>query len=184
MNSRTAFEPMRHSDSTPGRSGAPLWYALYTHARHEKRVAEQLTNNAVENYLPLYRSIHQWKNGRHLVHVPLFPGYVFVHISLRDCLNVLRVRGVVDLVGFNGKPVSLADDEITNLIRVLGSGRPAQPHPFISGGRNVRITAGPLIGLRGIVVRTKGRVNVVVSLDLIQRSVQVEIDSMELEPLL
>lgn len=181
MTSRTALEPTRHSDSMPER---PLWYAVYTYARHEKRVAEGLTSKAVENYLPLYRSIHQWKNGRHTVHMPLFPGYVFVRISLRDCLNVLRVRGVVDLVGFNGKPVALADDEVTNLVRALESGRLAEPRPFISRGRNVRITAGPLAGLKGIVVRTRGRVHVVLSLDLIRRSVQVEIHSMEVEPLI
>lgn len=182
--SRTAPGLTRRSDSTPEGKVTPLWYAVYTHARHEKRVAEELTSKAVENYLPLYQSIHQWKNGRHVVYMPLFPGYVFVRIRLRDCLSVLQVRGVVDLVGFNGKPVALADDEVTNLVRALESGRLAEPHPFISRGRNVRITAGPLVGLRGIVMRTRGRAHVVLSLDLIRRSVRVEIHSTELEPLL
>jgi transcription elongation factor/antiterminator RfaH len=181
---QSALNPTRTSEIIPCGTEDPLWYAAYTRPRHEKRVAEQLTRRAVESYLPLYQTARQWKNGRHLVQLPLFPGYAFVHIALRNRLDVLRVPGVVDLVGFNGRPVPLEEEEVTSLRQALAQGVRAEPHPFITRGRKVRMTAGPLAGLQGIVVRRKGRVQVVVSIELIQRSVLVEIDSTELEPLI
>lgn len=160
----------------------PRWYATYTRPRHEKCAAKELVRRAIENYLPLYGTDRKWKNGRHFVEMPLFPGYTFVRIALRDRLNVLRVPGILDFVGFGGKPAPLGDDEISHLKRALSKGRSAEPHPYIASGRKVRVTAGPLAGLRGFVVRRKGQTQVAVSLELIQRSVLVEIDSMELEP--
>jgi transcription antitermination factor NusG len=174
----------RATATTFGSRGALLWYATYTRPRHEKRVAQQLAGKAVENYVPLYESARQWKNGRHIVQMPLFPGYVFVRIALRDQLDVLRVRGVVELVGSSGVPVPLEETEIISLRRALSQGGRAEPHPFITEGRKVRITAGPFAGLQGFVMRRKRSVQVVVSLELIQRSIRLEIDSTELEPLI
>lgn len=162
---------------------APCWYAIYTRARHEKRVAEELTRRAIETYLPLYETARQWKNGRHFVQMPLFSSYAFVRVAMRDRLEVLRAPGVVDFVGISGKPVPLDEEEIKNLNQALRHGRRVEPHPFLTTGRKVRVTAGPLAGLRGIIVRRKGQMHIVVSLDLIQRSVLVEVDLMELEPL-
>src|SRR6185437_3549656 len=158
------------------------WYAVYTRARHEKRVAEELARRSIEVYLPLYETARQWKNGRHFVQMPLFPGYTFVRMALRNRIFALRAPGVVDFVGYGGKPAALEAEEITNLRRALGQGMKIEPHPFLSEGRKVRVTAGPLTGLVGIVVRRKGQVQLVVSVELIQRSVLVEIGAAELEP--
>jgi transcription termination/antitermination protein NusG len=158
------------------------WYAIYTRARHEKRVAQELAHRSIEVYLPLYETARQWKNGRHFVQMPLFPGYAFVHMALRNRISALRAPGVVDFVGYGGRPASLEAEEITNLRRVLGEDRKVEPHPFLNTGRKVRVTAGPLTGLEGVVVRRKGQVQLVVSVELIQRSVLVEVDSTELEP--
>src|ERR1700739_2882765 len=81
-----------------------LWYAGYTASRHEKRVAEHFAQRGVEHFLPLYETIHRWNNGRHRVQLPLFPGYIFVHIALREKLRVLDVPGFVRLGGFNKLP--------------------------------------------------------------------------------
>jgi transcription antitermination factor NusG len=179
---QVALDRARAFDMAPDGLEMPRWYATYTRSRHEKCVAQELERRAVENYLPLYETARQWKNGRHFVEMPLFPGYAFVRIALRDRLDVLRVPGIVDFVGFSGKPVHIEEEEISNLRRALSHGRRAEPHPLITQGRKVRVTAGPLAGLQGIVVRRKGQIEVVVSLELIQRSVLVEIDSAELEP--
>jgi len=157
------------------------WYAVHTRSRHEKVASEQLRLNGIETFLPLYRTTRRWRNGDHQVHLPLFAGYTFVRIALKDRLSVLKVRGVVRLVGFNGICIPLEDDDIERLRCALDSGVAASPHPFLTNGRRVRITAGPLNGLRGIVKRQKGTVRVVLSIDLIQRSILVDVDANTLE---
>src|SRR6266852_6040144 len=93
----------------------PLWYAAYTVANHEKRVAEQLGLRSVEHFVPLYESVRRWKDRKVRLQLPLFPGYVFVRLALRDRLRVLQVPGVARLVGFNGQPAVLPDKEIEAL---------------------------------------------------------------------
>jgi transcription antitermination factor NusG len=160
----------------------PRWYAVWTRSRHEKSVAEQVRRKAVEVFLPLYGTVRRWENGDHHVELPLFPGYAFVRISLRDRLSVLKVPGVVRLVGFNGTPIPLDDGEIESLRRALTAGIKAAPHPYLTVGRRVRITGGPLAGREGILMRRKGAGHVVLSLDLIQRSIFVVLKLDAIEP--
>src|SRR5216684_840587 len=82
----------------------PQWYAAYTCANHEKRVALQLGQRSVEHFLPTYESLRRWKDRRVRLQLSLFPGYVFVRMALQDRLQVLQVPGVARLVGFNGTP--------------------------------------------------------------------------------
>ena len=167
----------------PIHGSAPAqWYAAYTRPRHEKRVSDQLLRKAVETFLPVYETVRKWRNGRHRIHLPLFPGYTFVRISLNDRLAVLKVPGVVRLVGANGAPIPMQESELLNLRQALSKGIRAEPHPFLVAGRRVRITSGPFAGLQGVLKRRKGQSCVVVSLELIQRSVLMELDSAELEP--
>jgi transcription antitermination factor NusG len=158
------------------------WYAVHTRSRHEKSVAELFRRKDVEAFLPLYETVHRWRNGDHRVQLPLFPGYTFVRIALGDRLEVLRVPGVARLVGFNGKPVPLDDEEVESLRRALSVGVKATPHPYLTTGRRVRIVAGALSGCEGILVRRKGAVRVVLAIDLIERSVLVDVDAASLEP--
>ena len=166
----------------PGTYLEQQWYAAYTSANHEKRVGEQLMLRSVEHFLPLYASVRRWKDRRVELELPLFPGYVFVRMALRDRLQVLRVPGVAKLVGFGGTPTALPEGEIEMLRTSLGSALRAEPHPYLTIGRRVRVRAGSLAGLEGILVRRKNRARFVISLDLIQRSVAVEVDALELEP--
>ncbi|HET7215100.1 MAG TPA: UpxY family transcription antiterminator [Terriglobia bacterium] len=159
------------------------WYAAYTRWRHEKAVAEQLQTKGIETFLPLYKTVRRWKNGNHRVQLPLFPGYAFARFALADRLPVLKVPGVVCLVGFNGMPAALEEGEVEGLRQALAAGAGAEPHPYLTEGRRVRITAGPLAGREGVLVRRQGAVRVVLSIDLIQRSVLVDIASEELEPI-
>jgi transcription antitermination factor NusG len=158
------------------------WYAACTRSRHEKVVAEQLQGKGIETFLPLYTTVRRWKNGDHRVRLPLFPGYAFARFALGDRLPVLKVPGVVRLVGFNGVPAALDDEEVESLRRALAAGISAEPHPYLNEGQRVRITAGPLAGREGTLVRRKGMVRVVLSIDLIQRSVLVDVNADELEP--
>lgn len=161
--------------------GEGNWYALYTCARHEKRVAEQIERRSFPCFLPLYRSVRRWKDRRKELELALFPGYVFVRMPLERKLQVLQMPGVVRLVSFNGEPAVLSAHEIETLQNRLSGTTKVEPHPYIRTGRRVRVRSGAMEGLEGIVVRRKDRCRVVFSIDLIQRSVAVEVDEADLE---
>ena len=171
-----------HTTSWPASYWELRWYAAYTSANHEKRVAEHLAQRSMEHYLPLYGSVRRWKDRRVKLQLPLFPGYVFVRLALHDRLKVVQVPGVARLVGFNGTPSALPDDEIEALKKGLEQALCAEPHPYLTAGRRVRIKNGPLGGLQGILLRWKGNWRVVLSMDLIQRAISVDLDAADLEP--
>jgi transcription antitermination factor NusG len=161
----------------------PLWYAAYTSARHEKKVAEHLHQREIECFLPLYETVRQWNNGRHRVQLPLFPSYVFVRMNLRDKLRVLQVPGLAQIISFNGAPAVLPDAEIETMRSALSSGVAAQPHKYLSVGTRVEICRGPLQGMRGILLRNQGQFRVVLSVEMIMRSIVVEVEASDVEAL-
>src|SRR5271167_3439975 len=157
------------------------WYAAYTCANHEKRVAEQLAARSVVHFLPLYKSVRRWKDRRVRLELPLFPGYVFVRMALRNRLRVLGIPSVARLVSFNGMPTTLPEEEIEFLREALNGPLKAEPHAYLTIGRRVRIKNGPLEGLQGVLVRRKGNLRLVLSIDLIQRSIAVDVDAADVE---
>jgi len=169
----------QHEEVFPERSVE--WYAAYTRANHEKRVADRLKQSGIEYFLPLYDSIHRWKDRRVRFQSPLFPGYVFVRFQVENRLRVLQISSVVRLVGANGNPVPIEKKEIQALRNGLSSGIDAEPHPYLTIGRRVRVKRGPLEGTYGVLMRRKNKVRFVISLDLIMRSISVEIDIADLE---
>jgi len=158
------------------------WYAAHTCANHEKRVAEQLARRCVEHLLPLYPSWRRWKDRRVCLQLPLFPGYIFVRLALRDRMLVLQAPSVVRLIGFGATPAPVSENEIASLQRALGEGARLQPHPYLTLGQRVRITTGSLAGYEGILIRRKGNLRVVLSIDLIQRSVVLDTDAHSIAP--
>jgi transcription antitermination factor NusG len=160
------------------------WYAAYTSANHEKRVAKQCGVREVEHFLPVYASVRRWKDRRVTLELPLFPGYVFVRMALSDRLQVLQIPGVARLVGFDGTPSALPEEEIGALQKSLQSRVHAEPHPYLRVGRRIRVVRGPLQGIEGVLLRKKRNgLRFIFSLDLIMRSVAVEIDPTDLEPI-
>jgi transcription antitermination factor NusG len=170
---------------SPARTGCyceARWYAAYTVANHEKRVAENLASRAIENFLPMYHSARRWKDRRVQLQLPLFPGYLFVRFTERDRLQVQKVPGLARLVSFGGILATLPDEEIDMLRTCLGRAMRPEPHSYMAVGRRVRIKSGSLAGLEGFLVRKKSGMRLIISLDLIMRSVGVEIDGTEVEP--
>jgi transcription antitermination factor NusG len=157
------------------------WFAAYTCANHEKRVAALLHVRAVEHFLPLYSSLRRWKDRRVRLELPLFPGYIFVRLARSERLQVLEAPGIVRLVGFNGQPYALPDREVESLSNGIKLGLCIQPHPYLSAGARVRIKRGPLGGAEGILIRRKNTYRVVLSLDLITRSASVEVDASDVD---
>jgi len=156
------------------------WYAVYTCANHEKRVADQFAGRGVEHFLPQYESVRWWKDRKVRLHLSLFPGYLFVHLAAQERLRVLQVPGVVRLVGFNGSPTPMPEEDLVRIREFLGQGLQAEPHPYLRAGRRARVVRGPLAGMEGIVLRRKSRNRLVLSFDLIQRSMAIEIDEADL----
>ncbi len=159
----------------------PRWYAAYTYARHEKRVAEHLQRLGVESCLALYTATRQWSQRRAQVEMPLFPGYVFVRIPLAERVRVLSAPGVAYLVGTRGEPTPLADDEIGPLRDCLSRKLQVEPIAYLDTGSRVRVVAGPLSGLEGVIVRRDGDTRFVVSIDLIRRAIAINVEGLYLE---
>ena len=153
------------------------WYAAYTRANHEKRIAQELVRRSVEHYLPLYESVRKWKDRRVRLQMPLFPGYIFVRLALRDRLRVLEVPGVARLVGFHGQPTPVPEEDLEAVRTCLAGHRRVEPHRYIQRGQRVRVISGPLTGLSGIVVRQRNSTRFVISLELLKRSVAVELEA-------
>ena len=165
----------------------PAWFALYVQVNHEKEVAQRLLHKPVECYLPLLEQWSKRRDRRKKIHVPLFPGYVFVRTEMDNHANVgiVKTPGAVCILRNSEGPLSIPDFQIENLKVMLGNTQ-ASPalHPYLEEGDWVRVIRGPLEGCIGILVRQNpGRGKLVVSMDIIQKSVSVELDSEDVEPI-
>lgn len=162
-----------------------LWYAAHTRSNFEKRVAAELEAKGVEPYLPAYPEIHQWKDRRKRVEVPLFPGYVFVRFndSPGSRLAVLRTAGVLRLLGRGGALDAVDEFELEAVRRLLQSNARCLAHPFLREGARMRIKRGALAGVEGILTRLKNQSRLVISVSLVAQSVAVEVDAADVEVL-
>ena len=159
------------------------WFALQVRARQEAGVGEQLKGQGYERFLPFYKVRKRWSDRIKEMEAPLFPGYLFCRFNPHDRLPILKTPGVIQIVGFNNTPAAVDDDEILSIQRLVASGVQHQPCPFLTVGDRVRISAGPLLGLEGLLTDIKGSHRLVLSVSLLQRSVAVEIDSAFITPL-
>lgn len=159
------------------------WYAVYTRPSHEKRVGEHFAVRGIEFFLPLYRTIHRWKNRCNVeLQLPLFPGYVFARLAWRQHLRVLEVPSVISIVSNGREPLPLDNSEIEALRTGLHLRR-AEPCAYLNIGERVRIISGPLAGVDGIVLRKNNGIRVVLALPQIMKSIAVEVEACDLEAL-
>jgi len=158
------------------------WFAVYTNSRHEKIVARHFSQRQIESFLPIYQKVHRWaKRSSVTLELPLFPNYVFVHMAPPQRVSVLAVPGVLGIVGQGRISSALSDAEMESLRTGLERNK-AEPHPYLVAGERVRIRAGSMEGMEGVLVRKKNELRVVLTLDLIRRSVAVEVDAKDVEP--
>ena len=152
------------------------WYALYTRARHEKRVARDLEGKRIEHLLPLYDVLSQWKDRKKWVQKPLFPGYLFVRVLCDEALAAAwHTRGVVHIVSDGDGPVSVPPDDVEAMRRMVESDVEIDPWPYLRRGQRVRVKSGPLQGVEGYVSQRQGICRLIVSIDLLGRSVAAQI---------
>ena len=158
------------------------WYALVVKPNHEKAVFDHLSVSGMKAVLPLCRSRRRWSDRIKEITVPLFPGYVFCRFSFRSRVRVLRVPGVRSVVSAGLKPAPIPAQEIEAIEAVVGSGLPVKPWPFLKVGQRVVVKAGPLRGVEGILVEFRKTWHVIVSVELLQRSVAAEVDVDSVSP--
>jgi len=158
------------------------WFALYTASNHEKKVEQHLQMREIETFLPLYTVTRRWKNRvTASVKLPLFAGYVFARIARTESARVLEVPLVHSIVGNGREALPIPDTDIDALRSGLHL-RQSEPYPYVKVGARARIRSGPLAGLEGVVVRKDGHLRVVLSLELIMKSIAVHVRADELEP--
>ena len=159
------------------------WYAIHTKPRHEKWIAAQLREKSVHTFLPLLEQIRQWSDRRSKVEIPMFSCYAFVRIAqaTEERLKVLRTPGVLGFVGNERQGTPIPDVQIENLQTAIKGKIPCTAHPYISTGQRVRIRGGSLDGMEGILVGQGREQSVVVSVELLRRSVSIRVEGYNVE---
>jgi len=164
----------------------PKWYAIHTRSHFEQKVYDGLQGKALEAFCPRIQVMSRRKDRRKKIYMPMLSGYVFVHSSLHpeEHIQIVKTVGVVRIVGVKGKPVPANEEEIQSLMVLDGTDRTVENRAFIKKGDKVMIMEGPLKGLIGLYLKHKGRSDkVVVSIELLNRAVAVEIEDWALEKL-
>ena len=153
------------------------WYAIRTTARWELLASDELSRRGFETWLPLCRIKRRWSDRIKTLDQPLFPGYLFGRFHLTERVRVLEAPGVRQIVGIGNTPAPISVSELDNLRTLVAAQPLLVPWPYLHAGQRVRIDRGPLTGVQGFVVRAEeGALRIVVSLDLLQRSVAAQID--------
>jgi len=163
----------------------PKWYALYTRSRFEKKMLSELTDRRIEVFLPMREILSRWKDRKKRIWVPLFPGYLFVNYvdTSENRFRILNVPGAVRFVGFEGHPDPVPEDQILSVRRFLETSIAVDPYPYVQVGSRVEVIAGPLKGIRGLLVEKRGKFRFVIQVDLIRQSVSVEINTSDVRPI-
>jgi transcription termination/antitermination protein NusG len=157
------------------------WYALQTHSRHEKQVRDRLLAVGIEPLLPLGKQCRQWSDRKVWTTLPLFSGYCFANFALAGSLAVLQTPGVVRIVG-TVRPEPIPAEEIAVLKQVSSVNLMMEPCDYLTEGAWVEVMRGPLVGLRGQLVRRASHHGLVIRASLLQRAALIRIDTDEVAP--
>ncbi len=162
---------------------SPAWYAIHTRAKHERKVASDLTGAGVEVFLPLVRRIQRWSDRNKTLELPLFPCYLFAYTvsSSSFRLMLFKNRSILGLLGNHGHGTPIPEEQLESVRRVVSTGVPIGSHPFLKIGQRVTVRGGALDGVQGVLVGTNRGRRLVVSLDAIQRSISITLEGYEIE---
>ena len=160
------------------------WFAVQTRPRHEKKVNAGLLEKGIHSFLPVHSERRRWSDRYQWVEVPMFLQYLFVRLNptAESRLRVLQTAGIVQFVGAAGRGTPIPDEQIQSLHAIVSHRIPAMPHEFLRVGERVRIRGGSLEGIEGILSAIRSDKSLVVSIDLIEKSVAIRIDGFEVEP--
>jgi transcriptional antiterminator NusG len=161
------------------------WYAVYTKPRHERKVNAHLTREGMTTFLPEIERWSRRRDRKKRVSYPIFPGYLFINTELNggSRLKVIKTKGVVRLLGNKGVPTTIPAHQIDAIQKAVDSKNDVSPYPYLKKGQVVRVIGGPLNGVEGIFISDKGKGKLIISVDILQRSVSVEIEEADVESL-
>ena len=170
-------------ENTPVMTSALEWFALKVRTKAEDSVCTVLRGKGYETFLPTFVSVRKYSDRLKKISAPLFPGYVFCKMDRNRRLPVLLTAGVEYAVGFGGRLEAIPAAEINAIEAVASSGLQLQPWPFLNAGDRVRIANGSMTGVEGILIRTHGVDRLVLSIEMLQRSISVEIERTWVRPI-
>ena len=160
------------------------WYAIHTRSRHEKQVDTFLRERGIETFLPLVHTLSRRKDRKTYIDIPLFPGYMFVNTDKERLFDVKYTRGVTRIIGTDvDAPTPIPDKQILDMKSIMETDVQLDPFPYLEKGRTVRVKAGPLKGVEGVLVERKGHYKLVIRIDLIQKGAAAEVDISDIEPI-
>lgn len=160
-----------------------MWFAIQVVPRHERKVETILQDREYGPFLPVCQTRRNWSDRVKVIEQPLFPGYIFCRSRASRLGNIRHMAGVVRIISFGGKPCPVSDSEIEALQRVVDSGRNICSSMYFATGERVRVITGPLVGIMGVITQIKKHSRLVISVEVILKSISVEIDVAEVEPL-
>jgi transcription antitermination factor NusG len=174
------------ASTTPHIFGSPgehYWFAIYTRARHEKMVTNQLSHNGVTTFLPLLSQTHRWSDRKKAVQMPLFPGYTFVRTAWTSAahLEVLKTAGVVGFVGTGRVGIPIPDKQIEDIQTVLQHGVSCAVYPFLRVGQLIRVRGGCLDGVKGRLVTLRGQRSLIISVESVHNSLAISLEGFDIE---
>jgi len=172
-----------YEDEATLSGSASSWYAVSTRSRQERVAAAALRSADIPTFLPLVTEVHRWSDRKKVVTVPLFSSYLFVQIPVSSDLRarVLRTPGIVRFIGNQNGPIAIPKQEIDDVRSVL-SQTDCSPYPFLRTGERVRIVGGALDGVEGTLVGQGPGARLVISIELIQRSLAVSVYNYNVKP--
>jgi len=159
----------------PKRGEDLRWYALHTRSHCEAKVADYLRALNIEVFLPDYASRRQWNDRVKVIRLPLFPGYLFSRFERRLPNEALDAPGLAHIVGFADRPAAIPEQEIESVYRLVNSGLNVLGGPMLKKGNRVRVVSGPLKGIEGRLEKIKSQYRLVISVELLCRSISAEV---------
>ncbi|MEE3196689.1 MAG: UpxY family transcription antiterminator [Candidatus Neomarinimicrobiota bacterium] len=153
------------------------WIAVYTKSRHEQIVVNELSKKNIESYCPMFKERRQWSDRKKWVYFPLFRSYVFANIEIKENIYVLQTIGVNKIVKFQEKISIIPDQVIDNIKNIIEGGYNVEQTDYFIRGDEVRVVSGPLKGLDGVVLDSRGTNKVIIKIEAIQQAFSVEISS-------
>jgi transcription antitermination factor NusG len=160
------------------------WFAVHTRYQHEQQVNEHLGRKGFETFYPTCSGWRQWSDRKKKASQALFPGYLFVTEIANRRLQVMETPGVCGIVSVAGVPAAIPTTEIDAIRRAVTSSYPVEAYAYLNSGDHVHVVEGPLTGVSGILVRNEKSARLVLSVELLGRSVAVELDTQSVERVL
>ena len=159
------------------------WLAIQVRPGWELRTAKALHTSGYEEFVPMYEQKREWSHRIRIVNVPLFTGYVFFRFQAQNVRPVVLIPGVIRFVGMGNSPTPIDPSEIESLKIAYSAKAHWEPYYFLELGATVEVQNGPLLGLKGHLVRFKNKSRLIININLIRKSVFVEINEHDVRPI-